>query len=399
MNSLVQIGAGNIGRGFIAPLFSAAGYAITFADVDERTVSEIQRKKKYIVELVGETNRRRITVNNIDAIDARDIQKVALALSACSLASVSVGVHAVIHTVPLLIAGFRERQKVRDAKPLNILICENSATVAQSMYEKVREELGDEDYSAFCRLVAFVPASIGRMVPQRDARLQGDLLNIVTEEYGELPVDKDAWLGEFPAVYGMIAYSPFLFMAHRKLYVHNMGHAMTAYLGRIVGDEYIHQSIRRKEIKVLVRDAMAESARALSAAYGKSADTIMDHAEDLLRRFENRELNDTIARVGRDVRRKLSPTDRFVGAIHLCNKHGVDAPCIRIGIAAGIYYAINANTEDAQIRAMYRTGGLNEVLRTVCALEDNGDISRYFAILESDSSLKMLVASLNLMNT
>lgn len=398
MNSLVQIGAGNIGRGFIGPLFSEAGYAITFADIDERMVCEIQRQKKYTVELVSETSRRRITVNNIDAINARDIQKVAQALSVCNLASLSVGVHAVINTVPLLIAGFREREKAADAKPLNILVCENSATVSDELYEKVREEIGERDYAAFCRLVAFVPASIGRMVPQRETRLHGDLLSVVTEEYGELPVDKDAWLGEFPAVRGMVAYSPFRFIIHRKLYIHNMAHAMTAYLGRIVGDEFIHQSIRRPEIKRLVRHAMEESARALSAAYGESAETIMDHAEDLLRRFENRELKDTIVRVGRDVQRKLSPEDRFVGAVRLCDKHRVDAGYIRAGLAAGIHYALNEKTEDDQIRLLYKAGGLNEVLRTVCDLEDNGDVSRIFAILESDSSLNRLVESLNQMN-
>jgi mannitol-1-phosphate 5-dehydrogenase len=118
----------------------------------------------------------------------------------------------------------------------------------------------------------------------------------------------------------------------------------------------------------------------------------------LLRRFENRELKDTIARVGRDVQRKLSPEDRFVGAVRLCDKHRVDAGYIRAGLAAGIHYALNENTENGQIRAMYKTGGLNEVLRTVCAIEDNGDISRCFALLESDSSLKRLVESLNLMN-
>jgi mannitol-1-phosphate 5-dehydrogenase len=275
MNSLVQIGAGNIGRGFIGQLFFEAGYAITFVDVDERMICEIQRNKEYAIELVGEASRRRITVNNIDAINARDIHKVAQALSVCSMASLSVGVHAALNTVPLLIAGFRERQKATDAKPLNILVCENSDTVTDELYKKVREELGEKDYAAFCRLVAFVPASIGRMVPQRDARLHGDFLSVVTEEYGELPVDKDAWLGVFPEVKGMYAYSPFRFITHRKLYIHNMAHAMTAYLGRFVGDEFIHQSIRRQELKVLVRLAIADSARALSGEYGENAENIV----------------------------------------------------------------------------------------------------------------------------
>jgi mannitol-1-phosphate/altronate dehydrogenase len=31
----IQIGAGNIGRGFIAPILSGAGYTVVFADIDK----------------------------------------------------------------------------------------------------------------------------------------------------------------------------------------------------------------------------------------------------------------------------------------------------------------------------------------------------------------------------
>ena len=62
---------------------------------------------------------------------------------------------------------------------------------------------------------------------------------------------------------------------------------------------------------------MWESGRALIAKYPHvfgEADQEKS-IEDLLRRFFNRALGDTVFRVGRDLRRKLGPNDRFIAAM------------------------------------------------------------------------------------
>ena len=56
-----------------------------------------------------------------------------------------------------------------------------------------------------------------------------------------------------------------------------------------------------------------------------TADDIESHIEDLLYRFRNRALGDTVFRVGRDLARKLHRRDRVVGALALIVKHGLDA--------------------------------------------------------------------------
>ena len=47
--TLTLFGAGNIGRSFIAPVFSAAGYEITFVEINETVVSEINARGEYDV--------------------------------------------------------------------------------------------------------------------------------------------------------------------------------------------------------------------------------------------------------------------------------------------------------------------------------------------------------------
>jgi mannitol-1-phosphate 5-dehydrogenase len=53
-----------------------------------------------------------------------------------------------------------------------------------------------------------------------------------------------------------------------------------------------------------------------------------------LSRFKNTALKDTVHRVGRDLRRKLSRDDRLAGAMLLCAKHGLPFNTI-----AGVYRA------------------------------------------------------------
>ena len=67
-----------------------------------------------------------------------------------------------------------------------------------------------------------------------------------------------------------------------------MGHAICAYLGRLIGDDFLWQTIARPEIRNLVREAMVEIAGALATAYGRPISDLLDHVDDLLHRFTNR---------------------------------------------------------------------------------------------------------------
>ena len=164
----------------------------------------------------------------------------------------------------------------------------------------------------------------------------GDPLRVCVEGYGFLPVDKDAFKGEIPNIKNMVPFSPFDFYLKRKLYVHNLGHATCAYLGNILGLEYIYQSIDKDEVYLIVRGAMEESARALSKKYGVELEDILLHITDLLNRFTNAALKDTCQRVGGDPVRKLSPDDRLIGSSKLALEMGITPAYITIGAAAGL---------------------------------------------------------------
>ena len=91
------------------------------------------------------------------------------------------------------------------------------------------------------------------------------------------------------------------------------------------------------DVRILVQNAMIESAVALSKKYGVPMEDIVMHITDLLNRFTNAALLDTCARVGGDPGRKLSPDDRLIGSSTLALAQGITPAYIAVGAAAGLH--------------------------------------------------------------
>lgn len=368
----VQYGAGNIGRGFIGALFSQAGYAVQFIDVDPQVLQLLNKDRCYPVCIVDNDLREEIMVKNVSAVDGKDMQKAAEAIAQADLMATAVGVNILPRILPVILAGLRLRWQQGNFQPFNIIICENLLDADKYMHELLVAQMQEQEIQLFEKTVGLVEASIGRMVPVSSEEIKrGNPLRIWVERYCQLPVDKDAFKGELPALQELHPFAPFSYYIRRKLFVHNMGHALTAYLGNIAGFSYIWQAIQLPEIKILAERAMQESALALSKEYNMELETIQEHITDLLLRFQNKALGDTIARVGRDTRRKLDARDRFAGAVALCEAQGILPVYICVGIAAGLHFSGEQGTELAD--TLLPEQGAETVLSQICGIQ-NGEI-------------------------
>ncbi len=332
----VMYGGGNIGRGFIGMSFSFAGYHVSFVDVAKPVIEALNERGRYPVRILSSHAHEDVWVENVCAIDGNDTESVAQAIADADIMATAVGVNILKFIIPNLVAGIRLRME-QGKGPLNILICENLMDANHILEGMLKEHLTDAEKAWMDENIGLVEASIGRMVPvQTEEMKDGDPMRVCVERYGFLPVDQDAFKGEIPAISNMVPFSPFDFYLKRKLYIHNMGHAICAYLGDLYGLTYIWESIDKDEIYIPVRLAMEESALALSGKYGVAYTDILAHIDDLLMRFTNRALGDTCARVGGDPARKLSPSDRLIGASNLALEQGI-LPCyMALGTAAGL---------------------------------------------------------------
>ena len=366
----VIFGAGNIGRGFIAPLFSLDGWDVTYVDVAKPVIEKINADHEYPLKIVCGDKEDVITIKNVSAVDGNDTEAAAEAVSKADVCATCVGAKAIKYILPNFAAGVKKRYAAGGG-PLNLLICENLMDADLYIKELLSDMLTPEELET----VGLVETSVGRMVPVPKAKGEGENpLSISVEEYGVLPIDRDAIKGEWPGVKNIVPFSPFHFYIERKLYIHNMGHAITAYLGESVfGFEYIYQSIRKPCVRLIAEDAMIESAMALSKKYGTEFEPLMQHVWDLIRRFGNEALGDTCARVGADVPRKLSRTDRLIGAAENCLSQGIAPVYICAGAAAALYDYVRQNPSEDPGETFARLTGLEDdsfITKTVSVFYD-----------------------------
>ncbi len=365
----VMYGGGNIGRGFIGMLFSQSGYRVHFVDVAQPVVEALNSRGCYPVRILSDSSHRDVVVENVCAVDGRDENAVAEVIAGCDIMATAVGVNVLKFIIPNIAEGIRRRM-ARNGGDLNIIICENLMDANKIMEKMIKELLNAQEQAWMDEHIGLVEASIGRMVPvQTEEMKDGDPMRVCVERYGFLPVDKDAFKGEIPAIRDMVPFSPFDFYLKRKLYIHNMGHATCAYLGDLMGLEYIYQAIDLPEVAIITKNAMLESAKSLSKKYGVPLADIIDHVDDLLYRFTNKALGDTCKRVGGDPTRKLSPADRLIGASKLAQEMDIIPAFMAIGAAAGVHrYLKEAGTEQS-------VGAARQVLQTVSQLSGEDELS------------------------
>jgi len=373
----VQFGAGNIGRGFIGQLFSRSGYEVAFIDVDPKIVEAMNVDRRYPVRVVGEAGDAEAFVEKVRAVNGTDLAAVARELPGAEVVGTAVGAAFLPKIAPALAAGLEARWKSEIMSPINIILCENLVDADSALRAMVADRLSPVNKDRLTRLVGFVRASVGRMVPvMTDAMREGNPLRIWVEAYDRLQVDAQAFVGPPPKIANVECVAPFELYVERKLYIHNLGHAAVAYLGALRGCRYVWEAVGDPAVASVARAAMEESAAAIAAEHGFKVEPLLAHIEDLLGRFANRKLGDTIERVGRDLPRKLAPRDRLAGAIALCAKRGLPRAHIQEALAAALLFEDAAGST---IKDGIRAEGLLSTLKSVCGLDPEGPDARAVA--------------------
>jgi mannitol-1-phosphate 5-dehydrogenase len=375
MPVLVQLGAGNIGRGFIAPTFAAAGWKVVFAEVDRARVLALRQRGRYRVIECDGASRREVEVAPVTAVDATDTAAVVGALVGADLVATAVGLAALPKLAPAIAAALVVRLE-RGGRPLDVLVCENGAHATESLREAVLERVPAEQRAAADAALGTIRASIGRMIP---ASTGGDPLDIEVEPYACLPVERTAFRGPVPSVPNLDARADFDLVLGQKLYLHNLTHACLAYAGHRRGLALIADCAADAELAAAARRAGDEAAEALARVYGRDdheragiRDENADLLDELFTRYRNPALRDPVARVARDPFRKLAADDRLVGAARLCLRAGVAPVDILEHVLDACAYVPAADEPDAQRWTALRARGPLALLAaaTVLPLED-----------------------------
>ena len=126
-----------------------------------------------------------------------------------------------------------------------------------------------------------------------------------------------------------------------KLYGHNAIHFLLGMLGKLEGFEFMSQLKGNDKLIALGRAAFIDECGAALCKKYKDVDELFTedgfgaYVEDLLVRMTNPFLKDAVARVTRDLPRKLSWDDRSVGTMRLIMSQDIKPDTLSFGAALG----------------------------------------------------------------
>jgi mannitol-1-phosphate 5-dehydrogenase len=348
-NKIVIFGAGKIGRSFIGQLFGCGGYKVVFVDVDPAMIKMLNERGNYRVVIKGDKEEE-IIVPDVHAVSALDRNKVVEEVSTAGIVAVSVGKNALEKVIPVIAEAIAKRYRDYGIIPLDIILAENMRSAA----EFVRGHLQNNLPSGFPveAMVGLIETSIGKMVPIIPlAELEKDPLIVFAEPYNTLILDGKGFKSPIPKIKGLAPKNNIKAWVDRKAFIHNLGHATAAYYGHSLHPEavYLYEILDDQNVFKLTRNVMLQSADILLTAYPDdfTDSDLKDHIDDLLHRFRNKALLDTIFRVGEDLTRKLSTDDRFMGSIHLAIKYGMPYNLILEAMSFG--FCFRAKDEEGNL--------------------------------------------------
>jgi mannitol-1-phosphate 5-dehydrogenase len=165
----------------------------------------------------------------------------------------------------------------------------------------------------------------------------------LVEQFNRILVSRTQIGGFKPGIKVFIEKDDLLPFEEAKLYGHNAIHSLLGFIGAVKGARSMTELKDDKVVMQIGRDAfLKESGAALVKKYAYLGDELFteagfkDFAEDLLIRMTNQYLGDTIARVTRDVVRKLEMDGRIFGTMQLAMEYSIEPQNMALGAIAGI---------------------------------------------------------------
>jgi len=394
MKTAVQFGAGNIGRGFMGQLFWEAGYHTWFVEYDLQLVNLLQEAKKYPLRLLNAYSKKEInlTIDNFDVISITDIEKISEIFVTADIAGTAVGVRSLEAIAPIIAKGIIDRMKTNDT-PIDIYLCENVEGAGGILKNHVFSLLNTEQQLWAENHVGFVSTSVARMVPAADKRFakEGKLF-VVADSYHKLPYDEKSRRAPLPTIEGLKGVSNFKAEVERKLYTHNLGHAVMGYIGYLKGYTYVHEPFEDQYLFSIFEGALEETAKALVQMYPQDIDA-QEHAEirkDVNVRFGNPLLMDALTRVARDPLRKLGSQDRLIGSARLCLSYGIYPEHIATVCGAAFCYDYPDDPAAVELQKIIAEVGIEGALQKVSDVDPDSWLGK--RIIKSYIELKAIKA-------
>lgn len=325
MNAVV-IGAGRIGLGFAAQITAAAGMEVVVLGRGA-TIEQVRQHGQVLVRLTDGQTTESHCVPIAEGIDIQRQHAAAVAAIAnADLVCTAVGPSNLATLSGLLVEGLSAA-----THPIDVIAFENLADAREQLLTNVSTAV-----PATAPQHGYSGAVVDRVMAQRRPATEAMPVTLVGERHTRFAIGGAGLVHDWSALPGVEIVDDFHAAFRRKLHRYSAGHAAAAYLGRVKGYQYVHSAVADSEIAEAVVGAMEEGRQGLLAAYGAEVAGTKEELYEILHRFGNAALNDTTERVGRDVPRKVSRSERLVGAARSAQRAGIEPRHLALVTAAAL---------------------------------------------------------------
>jgi len=405
MRTFVGFGFGPIQAGlFLAEAYLSHNFErLVVAEILPDVVAAVRMAGAFTVNIGHADHIEALTVQPVEIYRPQDIGERAILVAAVAAAA---ELATAVPSVDFYTAGGANsiasilaeglRYKAVDAGPFAVVYAaENNTRAAELLKAAVLAEIPVGEHAAVLRRVQFLDTIIGKM-SGAPAELSGlrpvaptlaraflvEAFNriLVTQirrpgqdqagiprEAGNREADSGAsgvvdlaWADYRRGIEVFVEKPDLRPFAEAKLYGHNAGHALAAYVGHRLGFTRIDELAARPDLIAFVTAAMVEESgvplcqRFAGVDPMFTPDGFRAFAQDLVTRMVSPYVRDTVARVGRDPARKVSWDDRLIGAMRLALAAGVIPHRYAVGAAAALdWLAVPFDTTTAYLQELW----------------------------------------------
>jgi mannitol-1-phosphate 5-dehydrogenase len=337
---------------FVKEAYQSGNFSrIVAAEIDQSIVDAVRANKgSYYVNVAKANGIDVLKIDGVELLNPSDAKDRRILLEVLAQSTEITTCLPSINFYASISALIADGLKNSNAKATIIYAAENHNRAAEILEEAVDKKIGaiSRDRVQFLNTVI---GKMSRVVDDGDEIAQLKLKTItpgikrafLVEEFNRILVTRTRITNFKPGIELFIEKDDLLPFEEAKLYGHNAGHSLLGFLGAVKGYTKMTEVKDNGDIMQIGRNAfLQESGAALIKKYANLGDELWtkagykDYSEDLLTRMTNPYLADTVARVCRDVVRKLGINERIFGTMQLVIESGIEPKNMALGAIAGV---------------------------------------------------------------
>jgi mannitol-1-phosphate 5-dehydrogenase len=379
--NITVVGAGKTGRGFIGRLLHESGQAVRFIDSNHDLIEALRASKRVGIRYFG--NVRHPSEIVVDTAYHTSEPAGVRMVAASDLVFVSVGANNLTHVARYLATALDQRDGAME-HPLVIITAENAINPAMKLQTEIEEFLTTRapfsvtESAIFCSTI----------------EADDTVLDIQSEDFNSLPFDSSRIPLQFPMLEFLKPEENFPLLLIRKIYTYNCASAAIAYLGSLKGYHLYGDAANDPEIETLLTGIYSDVNTVLCREYAIDPSDQTEFALRSKRKFQNRDILDSVERNARDASRKLAADERLIGPLLLTVTQGLLSHSLCLVIAAAIHYAYVHHENPLQ--GILEKEGVAGVLSEISGITDQpavvAQVESYYMDITAHIPLKQIMS-------